>query len=306
MRNKVALVFPIYNKLDYTKKGLAYIYNCFDAKGTDILPIDIVITDDGSTDGSYDWISANYPNIYLIKGNGNLWWSGGINKAIQFILKNLNDEYILLWNNDIRPDKAYFNNLFDILKNSGSDTILCSKIYIENQNEIVLSMGGIFNPVSGFYRLNGYGQKDNSSLKESVVVDWFPGMGTSIHRKAFEIVGFFDEKKFPQYHGDSDYGLRARKAGFRILAIPELKIWNDRTNTGYSNDASFSIFIKSLFSIKSNFNIFKDIQFYHRHTTNFFAYRSLVSKYFRHIGGYIKWKFLTIFGKRRSMVFGEK
>jgi GT2 family glycosyltransferase len=306
MEKKVALVFPIYNKLDYTKKGLAYIYNCFDAKGTDIIPVDIVITDDGSSDGSYEWINANYPNIFLVKGNGNLWWSGGINKAIEFTLKNLKHEYVLLWNNDIRPDKAYFSNLFDLLKNNNPDTILCSKIYIENQNEIVLSMGGIFNPVTGDYKLNGYGQKDNSSLNEPVVVDWFGGMGTSIHRTAFKVVGFFDEKKFPQYHGDSDFALRARKAGFRILACPQLKIWNDRTNTGYSNDASFTIFMKSLFSMKSNFNILKDIQFYHRHATHSFAYRYLLGKYFRHIGGYIKWKFLSVFGKRRSTVFGIK
>src|SRR4030043_233622 len=111
---KIALVFPIYNKLDYTKKGLAYIYNCFDAKGTDILPVDIVITDDASSDGSYEWVKTNYPNIHLLKGNGNLWWSGGINKAIQYALEELNHDYILLWNNDIRPDKAYFKRLFEI------------------------------------------------------------------------------------------------------------------------------------------------------------------------------------------------
>jgi GT2 family glycosyltransferase len=306
MEKKVVLVFPIFNKLEYTKKGLSYIYSCFDAKGSGIIPLDIVITDDGSSDGSYDWITANYPNINLLKGNGNLWWSGGINKAVHYALNHLENEYVLLWNNDIRPDKTYFSNLFEILKNNEPGTIVCSKIYIEHQKEVVLSMGGIFNPVSGDYMLNGYGQKDSSSLNKPVVVDWFPGMGTSIHRKIFDVVGFFDEKKFPQYHGDSDYGLRARKAGFKITAYPQLKIWNDRTNTGYSNDASFVIFIKSLFTLKSNFNIFKDIAFYHRHATHIFAYKYLFKKYFKHIGGYIKWKIFSIFGKTRNRVISVK
>ena len=98
---KIALVFPIFNKLEYTRKGLADVYHCFDAKGTDLIPIDIVITDDNSSDGSFEWIKMNYPNIHLLKGDGTLWWSGGVNKAIQYVLKNLESEYVLLWNNDI-------------------------------------------------------------------------------------------------------------------------------------------------------------------------------------------------------------
>lgn len=299
---KVALIFPIYNKLEYTKKGLSDIYSCFDAKGTEIIPIDIVITDDGSTDGSHQWIQTNYPNIRLIKGNGALWWSGGINKAIQHVLDNTDDDYLLLWNNDIRPEKTYFNHLFQILKENKPETIICSKIYDENQDDYVLSLGGIFNPKTGQYTLNGYGEKDDRLSTTPVEVDWFPGMGTSIHRDLINEIGFFDEKNFPQYHGDSDYGLRARKAGFKVVAFPQLKLWNDRTNTGFSNNASFTTFIKSLYSLKSNFNIYRDIKFYNRHATSIFAYRFLFRKYFRHIGGYIKWSVLQIFGFKRKTV----
>ena len=128
MSLKIALVFPIHNNLEYTKKGLADIYHCFMANPEDKLPINIVITDDGSTDGSYEWIHANYPNVILLKGNGNLWWSGGMNMAVKYVLDNLNMEYILLWNNDISPDKNYFKNLFKILGNMDSRTIICSKI----------------------------------------------------------------------------------------------------------------------------------------------------------------------------------
>lgn len=297
---KTALIFPVFNKLDYTKKGLADIYSCFDAKGTDTIPVDIVITDDGSTDGSYAWITANYPHITVLKGNGSLWWSGGINKAIRHVLDNSDSDYVLLWNNDIRPEKAYFPELFQVLKKNKPETIVCSKIYIEHQQETVLSLGGIFNPKTGRYALNGYGEKDNEELNKPVKVDWFPGMGTSIHRDVFKKVGFFDEKNFPQYHGDSDFGLRAKKAGYTIMAFPQLKIWNDRTNTGYSNDTSFATFIKSMTTLKSNFNIFREFKFYNRHATGMLAYGFMIRKYFRHIAGYIKWSFLGLFGIRRK------
>lgn len=300
MNLKIALVFAIYNKLDYTIKGLSDIYYCFDAKGTDKLPIDIVITDDGSTDGSYEWIRKNYPNIHLLKGDGNLWWSGGINKTVHFVLKDLNDDYILLWNNDVKPGKTYFNNLFQILKNSDSNTIICSKTYVLGTNDIILGMGGKFDPRTGKYQLNACGQKDSEHYNKSLLVDWFPGMGTTIHKNVFNTIGLFDDKVFPQYHGDSDFGLRAKKAGFDIIIIPELKIWNDRSNTGFSNDDSFGTFIKSLFTLRSNFNICREIKFYNRHATSILAYTALIRKYFLHIGGYIKWKTLSIFGFRRN------
>ena len=297
---KIALIFPIHNKLEYTKKGLTDIYSCFQPETPDSIPIDIVITDDGSTDGSYDWIKTNYPKIHLVKGDGSLWWSGGINKAVGYVLEKLEAEYILLWNNDIRPENRYFENLFKILADNEPETIICSKIYIENKNNFVLSLGGIFNPKTGKYALNGYGAKDDLSDNKPVEVDWFPGMGTCISRKIFTILGLFDEKNFPQYHGDSDFGLRARKEGFKIIAYPQLRIWNDRSNTGYSNNASFKTFIRSMFTLKSNFNISKDIRFYRRHAAGIFAYRFLIKKYFRHIGGYFKWSILQIFGFRRN------
>ena len=297
---KIALVFSIFNKLEYTKKGLSDIYNCFDAKKTDILPLDIVVTDDGSTDGSHEWIKKNYPNVHLLKGDGTLWWSGGINKAVHYAIEKLNSDYILLWNNDVEPEKTYFKNLFQLLENYDMNDIICSKIYMKGTNNVIFSMGGKFNPRTGKHCLNGYGIENNECYEKPDVADWFPGMGTTIHKKTFNTIGYFDEKKFPQYHGDADFALRAKKAGFVITACPQLIIWNDRSNTGFSNNSTFSAFIKSLHTLRSNFNIYRDIAFYNRHATSVFAYGALIKKYFLHVGGYIKWKLLGLFGLARK------
>jgi GT2 family glycosyltransferase len=125
-------------------------------------------------------------------------------------------------------------------------------------------------------------------------------MGTSIHKSVFSKIGYFDEINFPQYHGDADYGLRAKEAGYTLTVYPELKIWNDRDNTGYSNDKSFAFFIKSLTSKKSNKNIYRDYLFYRKHCKTPRAYLALIRKYFYHIGGFVKWKFLGFLGLKRK------
>ncbi|MBN2612171.1 MAG: glycosyltransferase family 2 protein [Bacteroidales bacterium] len=297
---KTTLVFPIYNALKYTKRGLSYIYDCFKVKSDQKIPIEIVITDDSSTDGSSKWIKENYPNIILLNGNGNLWWSGGINKAIKYCIEELNSEYFTLWNNDIRPQNNYFDELFKLLISNKPDTIICSKIYFEKQYNLIQSMGGMYNSKTGYIYLNGSNKIDGNQFNKPMKADWFPGMGTTLHRNVFEKIGFFDEDTFPQYHGDSDFGLRATKAGFKIFAYPQLKIWNDTSNTGFSNNESFSVFFKSLTTLKSNFNISKDIKFCNRHSTNILAYMYLIKKYLMHIGGFLKWKILGIFGMKRK------
>jgi hypothetical protein len=84
------------------------------------------------------------------------------------------------------------------------------------------------------------------------------------------------------------------------VVYPELEIWNDRSNTGFSNDKSVAEFMRSLFSRKSNSNIYRDYLFYRRHGRSLLVYFELFKKYFMHIGGFMKWKVLGLFGYKRN------
>lgn len=298
----VSLVFSIFNKLEYTKIGLSNIYNCFNVKKNAQIPIYVVITDDGSTDGSSQWIAINHPEIHLLKGTGTLWWSGGINKAVRYAIEKLKSDYILLWNNDIKPETNYFDNLFALLETNDTHNIICSKIYMLGTNKVIFGMGGNFNPKTGKHGLYGYDEMDTGQFNQPINVDWFPGMGTCIHKSVFDKVGFFDEKVFPQYHGDADFALRTKKEGYTIISYPELVIWNDRSNTGFSNNANLGEFLKSFYVTKSNFNVYKNFVFYWRYTTSIFAYFFLIKRYFLHIAGFLKWKGLSIFGIYRKRI----
>lgn len=297
---KLALTFPIHNGLELTKKCLSNLHESSEEFKKNGILRNIIIVDDGSTDNSYNWIKKNYPKIILIKGDGNLWWSGGVNKGIHYAFDILKCEYVLLWNNDIITDKNYFSSLSEILKKADSNTIICSKIYSLTPPNIIISAGGIFNPRSGKYYLRGFGMTDCDDYNKIFQADWFGGMGTTIPKRVFDTIGYFNDKKFPQYHGDSDFGLRAKKAGVKLLVFPNLKIWNDRKSTGYSNTRTFIIFIKSLFTLKSNNNIYREFLFYKSHAESLLAYRRLIAKYIRHIGGYFKWKIKGIFGLKRD------
>lgn len=163
-------------------------------------------------------------------------------------------------------------------------------------------MGGTFDPRTGQRSLIGRKETDSPQYNKILEVDWFLGQGVLIHKDINEKVGYFDEKHFPQYHADIDYGLRAKKAGFKNLVYPNLKLLNDTETTGLSHikNKTLKQFFESLTSLRSNTNFKKDFIFNRIHTTSILAYSSLIKKYVVYTGSYIKWEMLGWVGVRRK------
>lgn len=293
IKSKLGIVIPVHNGLSYTSKCLNNIYTAI--KRTETSRIEVIVVNDGSTDDTNEWIKLNYPQTLLLQGDGNLWWSGGINLGVNHAIQNLNCDYILWWNNDILTDDDYFRNILDIVDKHDID-IIGSKIYFADNPSLIWSMGGIFNTVTGNKYLIGMNEHDGEKFNIPRIVDWLPGMGTVIHKKVFNNIGYVDAKSFPQYHGDSDFTFRAKLAGYKLIVFPQLKIWNDKSNSGILHKNSYRSLINSLHSIKSNYHLGKDIYFYKRYATSFQAYQTLVSKYCYYVGGFLKWKVLKTLG----------
>ena len=296
---KTGLLIPVFNGLSFTSNCLTRLYGLHSNSDASGLDLQIIVIDDGSTDGTSEWIHINFPQTHVLTGDGSLWWSGGINLGMKFAIDQLECDYLLWWNNDISPADDYFVHLEQILKSSKPE-ICGSKIYYAHDPEMVWSMGGIFDTRNGRKHMTGMNVKDNQDLDKIYSADWLPGMGTLLHKSVIEKTGFLDEKNFPQYHGDSDYTYRATLAGYCIKVYPQLKIWNDKSNSGLLHQDNFKLLKKSLKDIKSNYHFGKDLLFYRKYATSAFAYQTLAVKYCLYIGGFAKWKFLNLLGIRKK------
>jgi GT2 family glycosyltransferase len=301
--SKIGIVIPVFNRLEFTQECLGILEKQKSSSFYRKNEVFTIVVDDASTDGTGEWVPAHYPGVILLKGTGDLWFSGSMNKGMKYALDELACDYILIWETDIFPCEEYFNDLQSIMEKSSTQDILSSKVMIRNQPEIIFGLGGYFDTKTGDKGLIGAREKDGPEYGTAREVDWFLGQGVLLHKSCFEKVGYFDEKVFPQYHADIDYSLRAKKAGFRIMVYPELLCWNDTEMSGISHikKKSIPVFIRTLFSLRSNYNIMKDIRFYNRHTTNIVAYKYLLIKYIEYVGGYIKWGVLGWFGVKKSV-----
>ncbi len=216
----VAIIIPIHNRKYHIAKCLDnLLLNVYDN-------YQIIIVDDGSTDGTSEFVLQNYSIIKIIYGDGNLWWAGAINKGMRYAVEN-NFDYILTYNDDQICDR---NFLVELVKKSSDSTILSSLILYQDKQDIIASSGILFDRNKGRTRSFCNETKLESSFVNPVEVDIVPGYSVLIPVKCIEQIGYYDNENFPQINMEVEYCLRAKKNGVSILTVPTSIVWNDRSD----------------------------------------------------------------------------
>ena len=199
----IATLITCHNRKD---KTLA----CLDALFSNNLPdgflLDVFLVDDGSTDGTSEAVTAHYPQVNIISGNGNLYWTRGMHKAWQ-TARNTNDYDYFLWLND---DTYIYENTLQVLISSAASTTNKEIIVAASCSEVTGKL-----TYSGFF-VNG---DKISPSDELIQAHTFNGNCVLIPKYVYQQIGTID----PLFHhamGDMDYGLRAAKKGIKSLIAP--------------------------------------------------------------------------------------
>lgn len=262
---RVSIIIPVHNRREVTRKGLSNLNSAIENyyEQSKSLEFKIILVDDGSTDKTSDMVSVNYPQIEILLGNGNLWWSGAINVGVNHALDNLRPDFIMFWNDDLTAKNDYFVELEKVLFDKKfNNSIIASKILYDNEENSVFYNGAFIDFKTGKLYHNRDKKRDKDLYVEA---DWTGGMGVLFPSEVFNKIGFVDNKNFPQYYGDADFSLRAKKAGFRIFCHRGPSLLNDRNFTGVYHNGSIKKYFQSLFSIKSPYCIKIHLKFAFKH-----------------------------------------
>lgn len=239
------------------------------------------MVDDGSTDGSAEYIEEHFPDVQLLRGDGNLWWTGSVDLGARNAVFERGASHIMLWNDDLECDEDYFINLTKFLNEDpgNKSLLLVSKVLWSDTKTTLFNFGCLFEEKTGKKKLIGANDTDGEKYSKPTPVDWSGGMGTLIPSEALIKIGFFDPVNFPQYHGDSDMFLRAKKAGFSTYAIPSLRVYNNRDTTGVKKIKRMKDIVPFFTSNRSNYNLAQNIKFTQRHCSSQFAWLYLINTY---------------------------
>jgi GT2 family glycosyltransferase len=206
--DKIAIIIPVHNRKKTTLCCLEQfqkIASNFDYQ--------IIVIDDGSTDGTSEIINKEYPEVVVLKGNGDLWWGGAINKGFEYVLDNSFD-YIYITNDDIKRCFNTLQNLYNrTIKNRLS---VFASVAVDPETNIIT--GGGYNICGKFkkFKIQLKGKKYNSALNSIIEADTLTTMSTLIPIEVVKNVGLFDFENFPHNYSDFEYFIRAKKMGYRL------------------------------------------------------------------------------------------
>lgn len=286
MNRIIAIIIPVHDSLPYTRECLDALMPMVLKAGREAWRFHVLVVNDGSTDGTGEWIRGAHPDVHVLEGDGSLWWGGAMNKGMAYALHSLKAEYVLWWNNDIRPASDYFMQLIGLLEGSNATDVWGSKLFIAEKPERIWAYGGFFHRRWGHSYLNGSDEEDGRQFSKPLRADWLPGMGTLLPAVAIREIGEVDEKAFPQYHGDIDYTSRARLAGHKLVVQPSLRIWNQTRHSGRPAGHQYDSPLAGLRDIKSLDHFRKEWLLYRRYARNPLAYLVLAKKYAAHFVDY--------------------
>lgn len=194
----IAVLITVFNRKIKTIECLKRIYNQLPVN---LLKVDVYLTDDGCTDGTPEIVQREFPEVIIIKGDGNLYWNRGMFVAWEEAAKKDYDFY--LWLNDdtfILPN--FFSTLIEASNNKNNKAII-----------VGATCSGITNKITyGGHLSNGTIPEPKGEL---IKVHYFNGNIVLIPRYVYQKLGNLDYY-FSHSKGDFDYGLRASKLGINI------------------------------------------------------------------------------------------
>lgn len=198
---KTAILLTCHNRKDKTLSCLRSLYKA------DLPPdcfFEVFLVDDGSTDGTSVAVQNNFPDVNIIRGDGNLFWNQGMKLAWETAVAHGDFDFFLWLNDDTILDKnalqLLFRDYYEACSISGKEVLLTAACRESSQN-IKFSYGG--RNESGPIIPNGKLQK----------CKYINGNLVLVSNVVFRKIGVLS-KTYTHSMGDFDYGLRAQLNGF--------------------------------------------------------------------------------------------
>jgi GT2 family glycosyltransferase len=193
---------------------------------------EVILVDNGSTDGSAAWVWEEHPEVRLVALPDNRGFCGGNNAGIRVA----QGEYIALLNNDTEVEPDWLGALVRQMQADPSLAACDSKILYFDQRETIWSAGAVYT-IAGSCEWRGHGQPD-ATIVEPAEVFTANACSALYARRVLDEIGVLDEDFFAGYE-DVDWSFRAHLRGYRIVNVPASRVYHKVSATHQVNSPAY-------------------------------------------------------------------
>lgn len=216
----VHVVVPVFNRLALTQSLVACMRNQILDR-----PLQIWVVNDGSTDGTTEWLAAQ-SDIEVLNGNGSLFWGGAVDLALRYLqTKAAREDWVLLINNDTTVAKDFVQRLLDSAL-AHAPAAVGSVIRDEADHARLLSIGARVDAWRLLTR-DLLDKPGRQPVSDTVVeVDALSGRGVLFPMASLNAAGGMRPRALPHYLADYEVSLRVRKSGWRLLVSSAAAVYS--------------------------------------------------------------------------------
>jgi len=208
---------------------------------------EILLVDNGSTDGSVECLRENFPEIEIIENKENLGYAEGNNVGIRKAKENGTD-YILILNDDTVVDPEFLTELVKVAESDPKIGFAGPKVYYYDFNgrkDVIHSAGANINLWRGIPPpIIGVNEIDKGQYNQLNNVDYLEGACLLIKRNVIDKIGLLDAKYF-MYWEETDWCTRSRNAGYSVVYVPNARIWHKISSS--SNPRKIYYMVRNMF-----------------------------------------------------------
>ncbi len=169
-------------------------------------------------------IQEYFPEIKVFAQKENTGFAGGNNIGIDYAIKNQAD-YILLLNNDTKVAPDFLDKLIEASQKNPKGGLFAPKIYFYDKPDVIWHASCKFSWAGGGKPMQYMKKDKNKSETKIKKTEYVSGCAMLIKKDVVQKIGKLNEEFF-MYYEDTDYSLRAKKAGFELFYVPSSHIWH--------------------------------------------------------------------------------
>jgi len=236
---------------------------------------EVIVVDNGSTDGSQEQLAREFPDVQLICNPTNLGFAGGNNVAIRDALAR-NPAYLLLLNNDTIVAPNFLSEMIRAAETDPAIGLANPKILYHEPADRIWYAGGSYKRGWSFAKHFGVNRTDNGKYNQACEVSFATGCALLVKTEIVRKIGLLDESFFLGFE-DLDWCVRAQDAGFKAIYVPSAVVWH---RTGWVTRKNLGKPLRDFYYVKNSVLLArKHLEarhwpFYALSLTGFLAYRT--------------------------------